>query len=159
MNKIITFMRESGPARALIPLGVILIVCGVIFFIINKENQDYIQIESTVTNVELLEDEYLDADGNIVAATYSANVKYVVNDREYDAKLDNVSKYDIGDKVTIYYNPQDPNQVTMSKSLVLPIVLMVGGVAALVGGIISGVNAIKRYKKMKEQEKGWENGQ
>ena len=124
-----------------------LIIFGIIFFAINKENQDYIEIEATVSSVELLEDEYIDADGNIFAASYSANVKYFVDEREYDAKLDNVSKYDVGEKVTIYYNPKDPNQVTMSKSLVLPLIIIGGGVAALIGGIISGVSVIKKHKE------------
>ena len=56
-----------------------------------------------------------------------------------------------------YYNPKDPSQVTMTKSLILPIIIIVAGIASLVGGIISAVKAIKRYKDMKEQEKGWEN--
>ena len=147
MDKLFTFIRESGPARFLIPAGIMLIIFGIIFFAINKENQDYIEIEATVSSVELLEDEYIDADGNIVAASYSANVKYFVDEREYDAKLDNVSKYDVGEKVTIYYNPKDPNQVTMSKSLVLPLIIIGGGVAALIGGIISGVSVIKKHKE------------
>ena len=107
----------------------------------------------------MLEAAYTDADGNIVDATYSANVKYTVDGKEYEAVLDNVSKYDIGDKVTIYYNPKDPSQVTMSKSLILPIVIIVSGVIAFAGGIVSATKAIKRYKKMNEQEKGWSNGE
>ena len=159
MNKLFTFMRESGPARALIPIGIILIIFGVILFGVNKDNQDYVKIESAVSNVQMLEAAYTDADGNIVDATYSANVKYTVDGKEYEAVLDNVSKYDIGDKVTIYYNPKDPSQVTMSKSLILPIVIIASGVIALTGGIISATKAIKRYKKMNEQEKGWSNGE
>lgn len=157
MNKLFTFMRESGPARALIPIGLILIIFGVIMFVINKDNQDYIKIESTVSLVKMVEDAYVDADGNNVEATYSIKVKYNVDDKEYEATLDNVSKYNVGDKITIYYNPKDPSQVTMTKSLILPIIIIVAGIASLVGGIISAVKAIKRYKDMKEQEKGWEN--
>ena len=37
------------------------------------------------------------------------------------------------------------------------IVIIVAGVASLTGGIISGVNAVKRNKKMKEQERSWAN--
>lgn len=159
MNKIITFMRESATARFLIPAGICLIAFGIVMFVINSKNQDYIKIESTVSNVELVEEAYVDADGNQVEATYNAKVKYIVGEREYEAELDNVSKYEIGDKVSIYYNPKDPSQVTMSKSMILPVIIILAGVGAVVGGIVSAVNAVKRHKNMKEQERSWENGQ
>ena len=57
------------------------------------------------------------------------------------------------------YNPKNPNEITQVKSLILPIAIILAGIAALTGGIVSGVNAVKRYQKMKDQEKGWENGQ
>jgi hypothetical protein len=57
----------------------------------------------------------------------------------------------------IYYNPKDPNQITQTKSLILPSVIIFAGIASLVGGIISAVNAVKRHKKMKEQERKWSN--
>ena len=158
MNKIITFMRESGPARALIPMGLILIIFGIIMFVINSNNQDYIKIESIVSNVELVQEAYVDSDGNQVEAIYNAIVKYTVDEKEYEGVLENVSKYDIGDKVTIYYNPKNPKEITQIKSLVLPLIIIAAGIASLVGGIISATRAIKRYKQMKEQEKGWNNG-
>ena len=158
MNKIVTFLRESMVARFFIPAGIILIVFGVFMFVINSKNQNYIKTESTVSSIEVLEEAYTDADGNYVDATYKITVKYTVDNKEYTATLDNVSKYNEGDKVTIYYNPKDPSQVTMTISLILPIAIIVAGIAALVGGIISGVNSMKKYKKMNEQEKGWNNG-
>ena len=156
MNKSATFMRESGPARALIPLGLILIIFGIIAFTINNKNQNYIQIESTVTNVVVAEEGYTDSDGNYVETTYNVTVKYNVDGKDYEATLDNVGKYKNGDKVKIYYNPKDPNQVTMTKSLLLPILLIIGGVVAFILGIISTVNAVKKHNNMKNQEKKWE---
>lgn len=157
MNKIVTFLRESMVARFFIPAGIILMVFGVFMFVINSKNQNYIKTESTVSSIEVLEEAYTDVDGNYVDATYKITVKYTVDNKEYTATLDNVSKYNEGDKVTIYYNPKDPSQVTMTISLILPIAIIVAGIAALVGGIISGVNSMKKYKKMNEQEKGWNN--
>lgn len=157
MNKLATFMRESGPARALIPIGLILVIFGIIMFVINNKNKDFIEITSTVSNVELVEEAHTDTEGNEVPASYNVTVKYTVDDKEYEAILDNTSKYDVGDKMTIYYNPNDPTQITQTKSIIIPIVLVSVGAIALVGGIISVINAIKRYKKLKEQEKGWEN--
>ena len=157
MNKMFTFMRESSTARFFIPMGILLIVFGVIMFVINNKNQDYIEIEAIVSNVELSQEEYKDTDGNRVEATYNVNVKYTVDGKEYDVKLEDVSKYNIGDKMKIYYNPKDPSQITQTKSLILPAVIVVAGIASLTGGIISIVNTVKRHKKMKEQERSWEN--
>jgi preprotein translocase subunit SecD len=126
-------------------------------FVINNNNQNYIEIEAIVSNVKLSQEEYTDIDGNRVDATYNVTVKYTVDGKEYDAKLDDVSEYNVGDKMKIYYNPKDPSQITQTKSLIIPIVIVVAGIISLVGGIMSGLNAIKRYKKMKEQERGWNN--
>jgi len=156
MNKLATFMRESGPARALIPIGLILIIVGVVVFVINSKNQDYIQVQSTVTKVEIAEEASTDADGNTVEATYDATVKYTVKGEEYEATLNNVGKYKEGDKITIYYNPKDPSQVTMTKSMILPIALVIGGLVAFIAGIVSAANAVKKHKNMKKQEKEWE---
>ena len=157
MNKIFNFMRESSTARFFIPVGIMLIIFGVVMFVINKGNQDYLEVEATVTNATIFEEAYSDADGNIVEATYSVDLKYTVKERDYNARLEGVSKYNVGDKMKIYYNPKDPSQITQSKSLILPLVIIAAGIASLVGGIISAVNAIKKHKQMKEQERSWEN--
>lgn len=158
MNKVFTFMRESSIARFFIPFGLILIIFGAIMFVINNQNQDYIKMESIVSNVELIQDEYTDNDGNQVEATYDVTIKYTVDGKEYESTLENVSKYNVGDKIVIYYNPKNPSQITQTKSLVLPIIIIFGGIAALTGGIVSTVIAVEKHKKMKAQERSWENG-
>ena len=85
-------------------------------------------------------------------------LSYTVDGKEYRTDLDGVSKYEVGDKMTIYYDPADPLQVTMTTSLLVPILIMAGGIAMLAGGIVSAVNAVKRYNKMKAQEEEWANG-
>ena len=64
-----------------------------------------------------------------------------------------MSEYKEGEKMKIYYNPSDPSQITQTKSLLIPMIMIAGGIAALAGGIVSSVNAIKRAQKMKKQEK------
>ena len=157
MNKFLTFMRESSTARFFIPAGLILIIFGIFVLVINMKNQNYIKTDSTVIDVKQTQEAYTDSEGNIVEAEYSAIVKYTVDGKEYTDTLDNVGKYNIGDTISIYYNPSDPSQITQTKSLILPIVLIVGGIASLTGGIISAVRAVKRHKKMKEQERSWAN--
>ena len=155
MNKLIVFFRESLVARALIPMGIILAVFGVIMFTINKDNQNFIKTEAVVSKTELVEEAHTDVDGEHVDATYKVFVKYTVDGKEYDVELGELSGYKKDQKVTIYYNPKDPSEITQSKSLVLPVILVVGGVASIVGGVISGVNVLKKQKKMKEQERSW----
>lgn len=157
MNKIFTFMRESQTARFFIPAGLILIIFGIVVFVITLNNQNYVKIEATVTNVEETQETNVDSDGTNTTTVYNATVNYIVDGKEYMQTLDNVSKCKVGDKMDIYYNPKDPNQITQTKSLILPIVIIVAGIASLAGGIISAVNAVKCHKKMKEQERSWAN--
>lgn len=158
MNKLITIIRESRVARFLIPAGIILLVFGIIFFSINNANKDYVKAESTVTKIEVYEEAYTDDKGNKVEETYKATVKFTAGGKECESELLGVGKYNVGDKITIYYNPSDPTQITMSKSLLLPIAIMAAGIAALAGGVVSAINAFKRIKKMKDQEKEWSYG-
>ena len=156
MNKMFTFFRESQVARMLIPVGLIAMIFGVVVLVINLKNQNYVKVESTISKVELAEEAHTDAVGDPVAATYKVFVKYTVDGKEYEKELGELSgNYKEGEKMAIYYNPENPNEITQTNSLILPIVLIAGGVGAFVGGIVSGVNAIKRHKKMKEQEKEW----
>ena len=158
MNKLATILRESVLARFMIPAGLILTVCGIIFFYVNQQNQDYIKTESTVSNVELEQEAYTDADGSRVEATYTVTVKYTVDGKEYEEELNGLGKSQVGDKMTIYYDPEDPSMITQTKSLVIPMIMILAGIAVLAGGIVSAVHAVQRYKKMKEQEEEWTNG-
>ena len=158
MNKIITIIRESALARFLIPAGVILIVFGVVFFGASKRNQHYEKTEAQVTSVVMEEAASTDANGNRTEATYLLGLKYTVDGKEYETHLSGMSKREVGDRITIYYDPADPNQITQTKSLIIPLVIIAAGIGACVGGIVSGVNAIRRYKNMKAQEREWTYG-
>ena len=157
MNKIFTFMRESQTARFFIPAGLILIIFGIVVFVITLNNQNYVKIKATVANVEETQETNVDDGETNITTIYNATVNYTVDGKEYTQTLDNVSKCKVGDKMDIYYNPKDPNQITQTKSIILPIVIIVAGIISLTGGIISAINAVKRHKNMKEQERSWAN--
>ena len=157
MNKFFTIMRESSVARFLIPVGITLIAFGIVIFVINTKNQNYIKVDATIIDVQEEEEIVTDGDGKHTTTVYNVTLKYTVDGKSYTNTLDNVGKYNVGDKMEIYYNPSDPNQITQTKSLVLPIVIIAAGIASLTGGIVSAVNTIKKYKKMKEQERSWAN--
>lgn len=159
MNKIITIIRESALARFLIPAGIILIVFGVVFFGASKRNQHYKETKAQVTSVELETEASTDANGNRTEATYVLGIQYTVGGQEYKNDLSGMSKYEVGDRLTIYYDPADPNMITQTKSLIIPLAIIAAGIAALVAGIVSGVNVIRRYNRMKAQEREWNHGQ
>ena len=158
MNKIITIIRESALARFLIPAGVILIVFGVVFFGASKQNQHYKETEAQVISVVLEEAASTDTNGNRTEATYLLSLKYTVDGKEYETDLSGMSKREVGDRIAIYYDPADPSKITQTKSLIIPLIIIAAGIAAVVGGIVSAVNTIRRYKNMKAQEREWTHG-
>lgn len=159
MNKIITIIRESALARFLIPAGIILIVFGVVFFGASKRNQHYKQTSAQVTSVTLEEAASTDVNGNRTEATYTLGIRYTVDGKEYENDLSGMSKREAGDRIVIYYDPDDPNMITQTKSLIIPLAIIAAGIAALVAGIVSGVNVIRRYNRMKAQEREWSHGE
>ena len=158
MNKFITLLRESGLARFLIPAGLIMAIFGAVFFRISQQNQDYLETQATVRQVTLEQEASTDADGNRTEATYSVVVQYTVDGKPYEAELVGVSKMEVGETMKIYYDPENPANVTQTKSLVIPLIITGVGLVMLVGGIVSLIHALKRIRKMEEQEKEWSNG-
>lgn len=159
MNKIITIIRESALARFLIPAGILLIVFGVVFFGASKRNQHYKQTSAQVTSVTLEEAASTDVNGNRTEATYTLGIRYTVDGKEYENDLSGMSKREAGDRIVIYYDPDDPNMITQTKSLIIPLVIIAAGIGAVVAGIVSGVNVIRRYNRMKAQEREWSHGE
>lgn len=157
MNNIATFFRESRMARFLIPIGIVLIIFSIFLFISDNHNKNYIETTATVSRVELVREATTDIDGNREEAMYNIFVKYTVNDFEYDNLLGEMYEHKVGDKIKIVYNPDNPNEISQPGNMILNICLLVAGIIALTGGIVSIINAVKRHKKMKKQEEGWSN--
>ena len=158
MNRVATFLRESKNARFFIPLGIILIVVSIFLFISDNHNKDYIKTEATISKVVLVKEESYDAEGNHEEAMYDIFVKYVVDGNEYETLLGEMYEHKVGEKIDIVYNPENPKEISQPASMILNIVLLVGGVASITGGTISIINNINKNRKMKEQEKRWKNG-
>ena len=158
MNNISTIFRETSFGRFFIPLGLILIVFSVFLFITADHNKNYINIDAVISKTELVQDAYTDVDGNHVEATYRVFVKYTVDGKEYDEELGELPNVKIGDAIKIAYNPENPKEISQPIGMILPIVMLVAGIAVLIGGIVSIIRAMKKHQAMKEQEKGWANG-
>lgn len=158
MNKLSTFLRESRTARFLIPMGICLIVFGFIVLAIDKNNKDYIKTEAEVTKTELVEEAYVDANDDVVQASYRIFVKYTVDGKEYETELGILPEIKVGEKVQIAYNPENPAQITQQINPIVTFIIIGGGAVALIAGVLSALKAIDKHKEMKEQEKGWSNG-
>ncbi|MBQ3662933.1 MAG: DUF3592 domain-containing protein [Clostridia bacterium] len=155
MNKIITIIRESAAARFLIPAGIILIVFGIVFFGVSKQNQNFRQTEASVIGAEPEKAAAADPGETPADETYLLRIRYTVDGREYESDLSGMSKHEAGDRITVFYDPDDPSRITQTKSLIIPLIIIAAGIGACAAGIISGIHAVKRYAKMKEQEKEW----
>ncbi len=152
MNNIITFFKESKPACFFIPFGIILIAFSIFLFIDDKHKNDFIETEGTISKVILVKEETIDANGNIEPAEYDVFVKYTIKGVEYETELGQMLEMQVGDKMNIVYDPRDPNNISQPGNPILNLAILIGGITALVVGIISGINALKRSKALKETE-------
>ena len=157
MQRVAKFFRDSYLARFLIPVGLILIVVSIFVFIFVDNTKGYVKTEAVVSNMVLVEEEYTDIDGNFHDAVYTVTVKYTVNGTEYENELGDYSNLHVGDKITIAYNPSNPNDICQPSGIILPIILLVAGIASTIGGIVSIVVVVRKNKKLKLQEEEWSN--
>ena len=157
-NGLARFFRASYLPMFFLPAGVILIVFGIFTFNSVEHTKNFIRTEAVVSKTELFESGYTDADGNYQPATYTVYVKYTVDGTEYESEYGVFTGYYPGDSVKICYDPNDPSSAYQPNGIILPIALFSGGILFLIGGAISAVREIKKYKKLKEQEKEWADG-
>ena len=148
MNNIVTIFNKSKAAMFLIPVGIMLIIFSLLMIFIDNKNKDYIKIDAIVSKTELYEDSYTDADGNFVEATYTVYVKYNVDGIDYETELGVLPGYKEGDTVNITYNPKDPKQISMPSSIIIKLLMLIGGIIALGGGIISIIKTTKNIKEL-----------
>ncbi|MBR3383100.1 MAG: hypothetical protein IKG85_08735 [Clostridia bacterium] len=145
-NKFARFMRNTGFARFFLPLGIILIVVGIIF--LSTAPKEYGEATAIITNI----DQYTDADDNVVN---DVTVKYTVDGKEYTSELPNMSgDFKAGDELKIYYDAANPQSVSNTKSagIIAPIMIVLG-VLALVASVFSVIKAFRKSRELDEQIK------
>ena len=131
-------------------------VASIFVFMAVDHTKGFVKTEAVVSQMVLYEEAYTDSEENDQPATYRIFVKYTVDGTEYENELGILTGYKIGTKITICYNPSNPNEISQPNNLVLPIAILVAGLASFVGGIVSIVVAVKKHKTLKAQEKEWE---
>ena len=137
-NKFARFMRNTGPARFFLPLGILLIAVGIFLMTLNTDS--YLETVGKVTEVY----EHRNLENSLV---YDITFTYTVEDREYTGRFDEMTEESqIGEEIKVFYSPEDPSQITNSKlgGIIAPI--MVGlGVLALGFGVFKTVKAFQYH--------------
>lgn len=158
MNKFVKFVRDYSMAAFFLPAGLLLIIFSIFAFLFVDKTKDYTKTEATVSKTILYERAYTDEDDVHHDATYRVFVKYTVDGRVYNEEYGVFSNYKEGDKLTVKYNPDNPSEVVQPNTIILPICLLIGGVAATIFSIISIISTNKKNKKFKLQEEAWTDG-
>lgn len=146
-NKFSRFMRNSGPARVLVPIGLMLIVFGIVLFLFKTEN--YVETMGKITEVT-------DVTVDKGQKEYDVSIQYTVDGKEYNSVFPNLSgEYNVGDDIQVFYDPEDPERITNSKtsSFIAPLMVASGAVAIFLG-IRQTARAFKKSKELDQTAPG-----
>ncbi|MBP5592904.1 MAG: DUF3592 domain-containing protein [Clostridia bacterium] len=143
-NKIARFMQGSRALRFLLPLSLILIALGVILLFFNAATANYVETTATVTGV-------VEIDTTDITE-YETSFTFSVGGTNYTGSFSINERKNIGDTITVYYNPDNPSEVTNSKdNLLFAIISLVLGGGLLVLSIVITVRNFSKYKKLDNQ--------
>ena len=137
-EKIARLVKNSGPARFFVPLGIILIVFGIILLGFNTDN--FAETSGKITSVT--ECPFEEDEGR----KYDVGVKYTAEGKEYETVFSSLAgDFNIGDDFNVYYDPDNPATATNSKTggFIAPI-MIVAGAAAMIFGVFKTVIAFKK---------------
>ncbi|MCR5809571.1 MAG: DUF3592 domain-containing protein [Clostridiales bacterium] len=144
-NKFARFMRNSGPARVFVPMGLILLVFGILMLTLFGGSG---KLEKTVGRIVSVTEGTIDTENN--DQLYDVKLAYTVDGKEYEGVFaDMAGDYKVGDEMDIYYDPEAPEKISNTKAggFIAPILIAAG--AALAGfGIYKTVKAFKKSKEL-----------
>ena len=147
-NKLARLMRNSGPARVLVPIGIILIVFGIVMFLFRPAGE-LVETVGTVTSVT---EATADGDGK----EYDVGFSYTVDGKEYQNVFSNLTgTFSIGDAIKVFYDSENPGNVANTKSggFIAP-VLIILGVLAIAYGISRSARAFKKSAELDQTAPG-----
>lgn len=146
-NKLARIMRNTGPARFFVPVGLILIIVGIILMCMTSGN--LVETVGTVTKVE-------ESTNDENQKEYTVHFTYTVDGTVYpDGKFENLSKsYKEGDDIKVFYDPDKPDVPVADKSGRLIGIIMIGvGVLATAFGVWKTVKAFQKSKELDKTPK------
>ena len=142
LNKYAKVMRNSGPARFFVPLGLILIIFGVI--LLGMKTGGYVRTTGIVTAVT----PGVPDDNN--DPTYDVEFTYTAEDGKHTGSFSGLGgDYKEGDAIDVFYNPENPSQITNTKAgnFLGPVLLVVGALA--IGfGVLKTVQAFRKSREL-----------
>lgn len=145
-NKLARFMRNTGPARFFVPVGIILIVFGIIMLGFNTDS--YVETTGKITSVVEC---FREPDEN---QEYDVYFTYTVDGKEYENTFANLSgTYNVGNDIKVFYDPADPEKISNSKMGFIPLIMIAVGAVALVFGVFKTVKAFKKSKELDSMPK------
>ena len=146
-NKLSKFMRNTGPARMLVPMGIFLLIFGIL-------SSSFIGADMVETTGKVISVEEVMGDDN--KTEYDIGVSYTVDGKEYTTTFANLPESrNVGDPITVYYNAENPEMTSNSKgSGLFSIALMAAGVLAIICGIAMTAKAFKKSKELEKTDLG-----
>ena len=146
LEKYARWSRNLGPASFFVPVGIILIIVGVLMFAFTPDEYD--QTTGTVSHIE----RYEDADGT---TTYDLTIDYTVNGKNYTGTFSGeFGSTNEGDTVDVYYDPASPESISNTdSSRTIAVVLIVAGAASTAYGVFASYKAFKKSKELDDQIK------
>lgn len=132
-------------------IGMAFVVAGLLTWRANVEFfETALPTDATIVDIQT----YRDSDDDV---SHSVFVDYTVDGVEYEYRelgMYSSSMY-IGKTVEIYYDPQDPGDIKSKtgSTLIAVIFVAIGGIFAVIGGVILGVQ-IKAKRKTKLKDTG-----
>ncbi len=142
--------RKSSANGALTFVGVIMLIVGTIFFVIGtgilisdiKFMQTAQEVDAVISNIT----SYRDSDGDtrhVVFVTYTVDgVEHISTINEYSTSMK------IGKHMTVYYDPDNPNDVNTGSKLTPIMFMALGGIFIIVSGGMLG-SVIKKSRRRK----------
>lgn len=138
INKYSRFMRNTGPARVLVPIGIILIVFGIVLSALNSG--DMVETTGKITAVE-----QGDSDKE-----FDVTVSYSAGGKQYSGVLYNLSgDFSVGDDIKLFYDSNDPAVISNTgNTLLFGLAAMAVGLLSLIAGIMRTVKAVKKSTEL-----------
>ena len=140
-NKIARLMRNTGPARFFIPVGIFLIIFGVLMFGFNTK--DFVQTTGKITAVEEVTEDKNNKE-------YDVSFTYIANGEELQGTFSNLSgTFNVGDEIAVYYDPADPNRISNGRVAGFEAPLIIAaGIAAIGYGLFRTLKAFRKSKAL-----------
>ena len=127
----------------LLLVGIFFTIIGVIS--LSKPKVEGIKVEATIVDIKK-EESGTNADG-YTSFSYTVYVDYTDKDGKTHNRIEYPKHEDdmvVGNKITVEYNPNKPDELLGDNSLILDIVFIVIGIAATIGSIIKIISTIKK---------------